>query len=65
MAIKAKKINKEFIVSLEMNDREARILQELIQNTMYDSLKEEPQDITTLRHDLFYAIKDVLDGDDK
>ena len=48
-----------------MGESEARILQELVQNTKYKTLEEEPQDITNLRHSLFYAIKDVLDGDDK
>lgn len=65
MAIKAKQINKEITINLEMNEREARILQELVQNTKYKTLEEEPQESKNLRHNLFYAIKDVLDGDDK
>ena len=65
MAIKAKQINKEIIINLEMNKKEARLLQALVQNTLYESLEEEPQDITTLRYDIFYAIKNELDGENK
>lgn len=65
MAIKAKQINKEIIINLEMNEKEARRLQELVQNTLYESLEEEPQDITNLRHGIFYAIKNALDGENK
>ena len=65
MAIKAKQVIIEKIIQLEMGEREARILQELVQNTKYKTLEEEPQESKNLRHNLFYAIKDVLDGDDK
>lgn len=65
MAIKAKQVIIEKIIQLEMGESEARILQELVQNTKYKTLEEEPQDITNLRYNLFYAIKDIFDGDDK
>ncbi len=48
------------LIFLELTLPESLILKDLIQNPMYETLEEEPEEQRIVRHEIFKAIKENL-----
>ena len=59
--MKATKTQKQFTVTLELNEDEARFVKDLVQNYMGDNPANEPPEHNNMRCVIFHAIADCLD----